>query len=333
MTRAMMHNKDADKNLWGETMNTTCHIVNKVYFKTGTKKTLYELWKGRKPNVKYFKIFGSTCFILKDRENVGKFDTRSNEGIFLGYSSSIKAYRVFNKRASKVVEIVNVVIDETSTSATKKEVDQLSKSTLPLAPESDKVEEDPFPSSTPCITQSFDSNSVEDTPVPTTPLCGHHDHLFPSLGRRKWGVCLSRVDRGGEKMESPPSLGLGTIYIAPLYGRTKSANVLYVEELRVNLLRISQIYDQDFMALFSKGKCLVLNELGEQFIGGIRTLDNCYSLVPNAEIVCNSIQMPNEDLWHQRMGHASYKQLTILSKKEVVLGILKLVKQAVLARR
>ena len=136
------------------------------------------------------------------------------------------------------------------------------------------------------------------------------------------------MDRGKEKMESPPSLGLGTIYIAPLYGRTKSANVLYVEELRVNLLRISQIYDQDFMVLFSKGKCLVLNELGEQFIGGIRTLDNSYS-----EIVCNSIQMPNEDLWHQRMGHASYKQLTILSKKEVVLGILKLVKQVVLARR
>ena len=141
------------------------------------------------------------------------------------------------------------------------------------------------------------------------------------------------MDRGKKKMESPPSLGLGTIYIAPLYGRTKSANVLYVKELRVNLLRISQIYDQDFMVLFSKGKCLVLNELGEQFIGGIRTLDNCYSLVPNAEIVCNSIQMPNEDLWHQRMGHASYKQLTILFKKEVVLGILKLVKQVVLARR
>ena len=185
-----MHNKDADKNLWGETMNTTCHIVNRVYFKTGTKKTLYELWKGRKPNVKYFRIFGSTCFILKDRENVGKFDTRSNEGIFLGYSSSSKAYRVFNKRTSKVVEIVNVVIDETSTATTKKEVDQLPKSTLPLAPESDKVEEDPFPSSTPSIAQSFDSNPVEDTPVPTTPLCGHHDRLFPFLGRRKWGVCL-----------------------------------------------------------------------------------------------------------------------------------------------
>ena len=53
------------------------------------------------------------------------------------------------------------------------------------------------------------------------------------------------------------------------------ANVLYVEGLRVNPLSISQICDQEFMVLFSKGKCLVLNESNEQLISGIRTLDNC----------------------------------------------------------
>ena len=36
--------------------------------------------------------------------------------------------------------------------------------------------------------------------------------------------------------------------------------------------------------------------------------------------------MPNENLWHQRMGHAIYKQLSIMSKKEAMLGIPKLVK-------
>ena len=76
MARAILHNKDVAKNLWGEVVNTTCHMVNRVYFKLGTKKTLYELWKGREPNVKHFRIFGSTCFILKDRENVGKFDSQ-----------------------------------------------------------------------------------------------------------------------------------------------------------------------------------------------------------------------------------------------------------------
>ena len=100
--------------------------------------------------------------------------------------------------------------------------------------------------------------------------------------------------------------------------------MLYVEGLRVNLMSISQIYDQDFMMLFSKGKCFVLNKSGKKLISGVRTLDNCYGLVPDADIVCNSIRLPNEDLWHQRMGHASYKHLSIVSKHELVLGIPKL---------
>ena len=75
MARALLYNKNVAKNLWGEAINTACHMVNNVYFRPGTKKTPYERWKGKKPNVKYFRIFGSTRFILKDRENVGKFDS------------------------------------------------------------------------------------------------------------------------------------------------------------------------------------------------------------------------------------------------------------------
>ena len=75
----------------------------------------------------------------------------------------------------------------------------------------------------------------------------------------------------------------------------------------MNLLSISRIYDQDFMVLFSKGKCLVMDESKKKPISGVHTLDNCYGLVPDIDIVCNSIRLPNEDLWHQRMGHVSYK--------------------------
>ena len=78
------------------------------------------------------------------------------------------------------------------------------------------------------------------------------------------------------------------------------------------------------MVLFSKGKCLVMDESGKKLTSGVRTLDNYYGLVPNADIVCNSIHLPNEDLWNQWMGHASYKHLSIVSKHESVLGIPKL---------
>ena len=88
----------------------------------------------------------------------------------------------------------------------------------------------------------------------------------------------------------------------------------------MNLLSISQICDQDCMVLFSKGKCLVMDESGKKLISGVRTLDNYYGLVLDADIVCNSIRLPNEDLWHQRMEHASYKHLSIICKHESVLG-------------
>ena len=73
----------------------------------------------------------------------------------------------------------------------------------------------------------------------------------------------------------------------------------------MKLLSISQICDQDFIVLFSKRKCLVMNEFGKKLINGVCTLDNCYGLVPDADIVYNNIRLLNEDLWHQWMGHAS----------------------------
>ena len=72
--------------------------------------------------------------------------------------------------------------------------------------------------------------------------------------------------------------------IISILGLLDIANVLYVEGLRVNLLSISQICDQDFMVLFSKGKCLVMDESGKKLISGVCTLDNCYGLVPDVDI-------------------------------------------------
>ena len=57
---------------------------------------------------------------------MGEFDTRSNKGIFLGYSSTSIAYRVL-KRTKKVMETVNIVIDEASTLKSLKAAKQMPK--------------------------------------------------------------------------------------------------------------------------------------------------------------------------------------------------------------
>ena len=67
-----------------------------------------------------------------------------------------------------------------------------------------------------------------------------------------------------------------------------------------------------------------MDKSGKKLISGVRILDNCYGLIPDANIMCNSIRLQNEDLWHQRMGHASYEHLSIVSKHESVLRIPKL---------
>ena len=65
--------------------------------------------------MKYFQVFRSKCYILNDRENLGKFDAKSDKGIFLGYSTSSRAYRVYNKRTKSVMESTNVKIDDAVT--------------------------------------------------------------------------------------------------------------------------------------------------------------------------------------------------------------------------
>ena len=109
----MLLNKNIPQNFWAKAVNTSCHIGNRIFFRAGSKKTSYEIWKEKKPKVKYFRVFGSKCYILNYRENLGKFDAKSDEGIFLGYSINSQTYRVYNKRTKTVMESINVVIDDT----------------------------------------------------------------------------------------------------------------------------------------------------------------------------------------------------------------------------
>ncbi|GKB36876.1 retrovirus-related pol polyprotein from transposon TNT 1-94 [Tanacetum coccineum] len=78
-----------------------------------TGKTPYELLRGRKPNLNYFRVFGSKCFILNTKDYLTKFDPKSYEGVFLGYSQNSKAYIILNKQTMKVEESLNVTFDET----------------------------------------------------------------------------------------------------------------------------------------------------------------------------------------------------------------------------
>ena len=56
----------------------------------------------------YFYTFGSKCYVLKNNLNMGKFDERSEECLFVGYSLNSRAYRVFNLKSRIIEETINV---------------------------------------------------------------------------------------------------------------------------------------------------------------------------------------------------------------------------------
>ena len=77
------------------------------------KKTPYELFNGRKPNINRLRVFGCSCFILNNgKENLGRFDEKADFGIFIGYSLTSHAYRIYNKKLMTVEESVHVVFEE-----------------------------------------------------------------------------------------------------------------------------------------------------------------------------------------------------------------------------
>lgn len=86
----------------------------------------------KKPTVKYFRVFQSKCYILRDGENTHKLENKSDEKIFLEYSSNNRAYRVYNLRTKIVIESINVVVDDdVSTKTISKELKELESSNLP----------------------------------------------------------------------------------------------------------------------------------------------------------------------------------------------------------
>jgi hypothetical protein len=108
----MINEVGLSNSFWREAIYTTIFILNSGQIIINSDKTPYELLKGKPISVKHFRIFESKCYIKRDDEDLGKFDSRSDEGIFLGYSSRSKYYMCCNKRPQKIVESINVGIDE-----------------------------------------------------------------------------------------------------------------------------------------------------------------------------------------------------------------------------
>nr|GEW22927.1 hypothetical protein [Tanacetum cinerariifolium] len=137
MSRTMLNEQALSYKFWCNVVDTSTYILNQILFRAILEKTPYELLRGRKPNLDYFKVFGSKItYNVPNKYNYSKiesskalpklkmssefswltltkFDLKSYEGIFLGYSQNSKAYIILNKHTMKIKESLNVTFDET----------------------------------------------------------------------------------------------------------------------------------------------------------------------------------------------------------------------------
>nr|GEU41554.1 retrovirus-related Pol polyprotein from transposon TNT 1-94 [Tanacetum cinerariifolium] len=113
-----------------EAISTTCFTYNRSLVIPRHEKTPYHIINGRKPSVKFFYIFGSLCYIVRDGENLDKMKEKGDACIFVGYSTQSRAYMVFKKRTRIIVETIHINFDELPQMAS----DHVSSDPVPQCP-------------------------------------------------------------------------------------------------------------------------------------------------------------------------------------------------------
>ncbi|GKD73177.1 retrovirus-related pol polyprotein from transposon TNT 1-94, partial [Tanacetum coccineum] len=110
--RTMLIFSKAALFLWAETINTACYTQNRSIIRRRYNKTPYELMQDKKPDLSFFHVFGALCYPTNDNDDLGKLNAKADIGIFVGYAPAKKAFRIYNKRTQKIIEIIHVTFDE-----------------------------------------------------------------------------------------------------------------------------------------------------------------------------------------------------------------------------
>ncbi|GJT96908.1 putative ribonuclease H-like domain-containing protein [Tanacetum coccineum] len=108
VARTMLDDSKLPTTFWTEAVNNACYVQNMVLVVKPHNKTPYELFRGRTPSLSFMKPFGCHVTILNTLDHLGKFDGKSDDGFFVGYSLNSKAFRVYNIRTRKVEENLHV---------------------------------------------------------------------------------------------------------------------------------------------------------------------------------------------------------------------------------
>ncbi|GKA77352.1 retrovirus-related pol polyprotein from transposon TNT 1-94 [Tanacetum coccineum] len=105
--------------LWVKAINTACYTQNHSLIRLRYNKTPYELMHDKKLDLSFLYVFGSLCYPTNDNEDLGKLDAKADIGNFVSCSPAKKAFRIYNRRTRKTIEIIHVTFDELTAMTSK----------------------------------------------------------------------------------------------------------------------------------------------------------------------------------------------------------------------
>ncbi|KAL0318554.1 UNVERIFIED_CONTAM: Retrovirus-related Pol polyprotein from transposon TNT 1-94 [Sesamum angustifolium] len=95
--------KHLPKAFWAEAVYTAVYLLNRCPTKAVQNMTPIEAWSGKKPSAKHLRVFGSICYVHIPTEKRHKLEEKTEKGIFLGYSTQSKGYRIYNLKTKKLI--------------------------------------------------------------------------------------------------------------------------------------------------------------------------------------------------------------------------------------
>nr|GEX88191.1 retrovirus-related Pol polyprotein from transposon TNT 1-94 [Tanacetum cinerariifolium] len=118
-TRTMLIYAQASLFLWAEAVATACYTQNRSIIRLRHGKTPHEVLHNKLPDLSFLHVFGALCYPTNDSENLGKLQPNADIGIFIGYTPTKKAFRIYNRRTRRIVETILRRFDELTAMASE----------------------------------------------------------------------------------------------------------------------------------------------------------------------------------------------------------------------
>nr|GEY83567.1 hypothetical protein [Tanacetum cinerariifolium] len=345
--RTMLADAKLPVTFWARAVNTACYVQNRVLVNKSHNKTPYELFNGRSPTIGFLKPFSCHVMILNTLDNLGKFKEKGDEGYFIGYSMSSKAFRVFNKSTRRVEE--NMHVEFLENKAIKKcfglnwlfDIDSLTKSINYVLVDPGIISTNL--SGTKNAASQEVKKDVSSLRYIALPNWNHDALLEFSLNIRDSGYSRHMTSNISYLSDFKPfdggyvSFGQGGCKIIGKRtiktGKLEFENVYFVKDLKYNLFSVPQICDNKNSVLFTDSECIVLGrdfKLLDDANILLSTLrqHNMYfidlnNIVPHRDLTCLVAKASADEciLWNRRLGHLNFKTMNKLVRHNLVRGL------------